>query len=34
MEINDELKETDVIKRMCWYFDDIMNVGDFDIDNI
>ena len=34
MESNDELKEIDVINRMCWYFDDIMKVGDFDIDNI
>ena len=34
MESNDELKEIDVINRMCWYFDHIMKVRDFDIDNI
>ena len=31
MENNDELKEIDIKSRMCYYFDDIMRVGDFDL---
>ena len=32
MECNNELKETDIKKCMCYYFDDIMRVRDFDFD--
>ena len=32
MESNDELKEIDIKNRPCYYFDDIMTVGDFDFD--
>ena len=34
MESNDELKETDMKNCTCYYFDDIMTVGDFNFDNI
>ena len=34
MESNDELKESDIKNRTCYYFDDIMSVGDFDFNNI
>ena len=34
MESKDELKEIDIKKRTCYYFDDIMRVTDIDFDNI
>ena len=34
MENNDELKETDIKNRTCCYFDDIIKILDFDVDNI
>ena len=34
MESNDKLKETDIKNRTCYYFDGIIKIEDFDIDNI
>ena len=34
MESNDKLKEIDIRNRMCYYFDDIIKIEDFDLDNI
>ena len=34
MEKNDQLKETDIKNRMCYYFDDIIKMEDFDPENI
>ena len=34
MESNDELKEIDRKNYTCYYFDNIIRVGDFDFDNI
>ena len=34
MESNDELKVIDIKDCMCYYFDDIGKVRDFDLDNI
>ena len=34
MENDNELKETDFKNCTCYYFHDIMRVGDFDFDNI
>ena len=34
MESNDELKVIDIKDCMCYYFDDIRKVRDFDLDNI
>ena len=34
MESNDKLKEIDIKNRMCYYFDDIIKIEDFDLDNI
>ena len=34
MDGNNELRETDIKNRTCYYFDDIMRVGDFGFDNI
>ena len=34
MENNDELKETNIKNRTCYYFDDIIRFEDFDLDNI
>ena len=31
---NNELKKVCVKNRMCYYFDDIIKLGDFDLDNI
>ena len=31
---NDELKKVCIENRMCYYFDDIMKLEDFDIGNI
>ena len=34
MESNDKLKEIDITIRMCYYFDDIIKIKDFGLDNI
>ena len=34
MESNDKLKEIDVKNCMCYYFDDITKIQDFEINNI
>ena len=34
MESNDKLKETNIKNRMCYHFDDIIKIEDFDLDNI
>ena len=34
MDSNNELKEIDIKSRMCYYFDDIIKIEDFDINNI
>ena len=34
MESSDKLKEIDINNRTCYYFDDIIKIGDFDLDNI
>ena len=34
MEGNDKLKEIDFKNCTCYYFDDIIKIEDFDIDNI
>ena len=34
MEINDKLKEIDIKNRTCYYFDDIIKIEGFDLDNI
>ena len=34
MENNDELKETNIKNRTCYYLDDIIRFEDFDLDNI
>ena len=34
MESNDKLRETDVKNRTYYYFDDIVKIEDFDLDNI
>ena len=34
MERNDKLKETDIKNRASYYFDDIIKIEDFDLDNI
>ena len=31
---NDKLKEIDTKSRTCYYFDDIIKIEDFDLDNI
>ena len=31
---NDKLKEIDIKNCMCYYFDDIIKIEDFDLDNI
>ena len=33
-EKNDKLKETDIKNRACYYFDDIIKIEDFYLDNI
>ena len=33
MEINDELKEINIKNRTCYYFDDIINIENFDFYN-
>ena len=33
MESNDKLKENDIKNRTCYYFDDIIKIEDFDLDN-
>ena len=34
MESNDKLNESDIKNRMRYYFDDIIKIEDFDLDNI
>ena len=34
MESNDELKEIDIKHGTCYYFDDIITVGDFDLKDV
>ena len=34
MVINDKLKEIDIKNRTCYYFDDIIKIEGFDLDNI
>ena len=34
LESNNELKEIDIKNRTCYYFDDIIEIEDFDLDNI
>ena len=34
MVSNDKLKEIDIKNCMCYYFDDIIKIEDFDLDNI
>ena len=34
MDSNNELKEIDIKTRACYYFDDIIKIEDFDLDNI
>ena len=34
MDSNDELKETDIKNRTCYYFDDITKIENFNIDYI
>ena len=34
MNSNDEFKEMDIKNRKCYYFDDIIKIGDFELDNI
>ena len=34
MESNDELKEIDIKNRTCYYFDHIIKIEDFDLNNI
>ena len=34
MENNDKLKDIDITNRMCYYFNDIIKIEDFDLGNI
>ena len=34
MDSNDELKEIDIKNRICYYFDDIIKIEDFSLDNV
>ena len=34
MDNNDELKQTDIKIRTCYYFDDVIKIEDFNLDNI
>ena len=34
MDSNDELKETDIKNRTCYYFDDITKIENFNLDYI
>ena len=34
MNSNDELKEINIKNRSCYYFDAIINIEDFNLDNI
>ena len=34
MKGNEKLKETDIENRTCYNFDDIIEIKDFDVDNI
>ena len=33
MESNDELKETDIKNCTCYYFDDVIKIVDFSLNN-
>ena len=33
MESNDELKETDIKNCTCYYFDDVIKIVDFNLNN-
>ena len=34
MKSNDGLKQTDIKNNTCYYFDDIININDLDLENI
>ena len=34
MDNHDGLKETDIKKGTCYYFDDIIKIADFNLDNV
>ena len=34
IDSNDELKEIDIKTRTCYYFDDIIKIEDFSLENI
>ena len=34
MDSNNELKEIDIKNRTCYYFDDIIKIEDFILDNV
>ena len=34
MENNNELNKVDIKNRTCYYFDDIIDINNFDLDNI
>ena len=34
MESNNLLKEIDIENRTCYYWDDVININDLDLDNI
>ena len=34
MDSNDELKEIDIKYRTCYYFDDIIKIEDFNLDDV
>ena len=34
MDSNDELKEIDIINCMCYYFNDIIKIENFNLDDI
>ena len=34
MDSRDELKESDIKNRTCYYFDNIIKIEDFNLDNI
>ena len=34
MDSDDKLKEVDIKNRMCYFFNEIIKVEDFDLDNI
>ena len=34
MDSRDKLKEIDIKNRTCYYFDDIIKIEDFNLDNV